>query len=358
MDVNIFEKLINEFSKVPKLEAKAPTYLEISGQPHFENVCSNILAFYFNTNECHGLKDLVLRSFIESINERFEFEDNFETIGIERELFVTDQKRIDIVVETSEIVVTIENKIFHQLINDLNIYKNSIKSIYPKKKYYFVVLSLKYEIVDVGTEFVAVTYESFFEKLKINLGSYFINSNNQYTTFLIDFIQTIENLTKKKTMNKQYSDFFISNKKEIEELIKETERLKSYLGQKVSDLLSVFENEVFDLNKVNSMLIAKWIWQKNTLVFEFDFNEKKIWLPFVIDYNQITGLIYVRKDKNNINENDELLSKLDLLNSLDTLKYNKEGRLIIYEKEIQFTEINIEEFANELIKIISKIKII
>lgn len=358
MNIKIFDELIQKFIKLPKAKTKMPTYLEISGQPHFENVCSNILAFYFNTNECHGLKDLVLRSFLESLDEKIEFEDNFKTIAIERELFVTDQKRIDIVVETSEIVVTIENKIFHQLINDLNIYENSIKSIYPNKKYYFAVLSLKNEIVDDGTEFVAVTYDSFFEKLKINLGNYFINSNNQYTTFLIDFIQTIENLTTKKTMNKQYLDFFIANKKEIDELIKETERLKSYLGQKVNDIISVFENEVFDLNKINPKLISKWIWQKNTIVFEFDFNEKKIWLPIVIDYSQITGLIYVRKDKNNINENDELLSKLELLKSFDTLKYNTEGRLIIYEKEIQFTEINIEEFANELIRIISKIKII
>lgn len=357
MDIIKFEKLFQEFNKLPKAKTRTPTYLEISGQPHFENVCSNILSFYFNTKECHGLKDLVLLSFLESLNDKFEFEDNFETISIERELYVTDQKRIDIVVETSEIVVTIENKIFHQLINDLNIYENSIKSIYPNKKYYFAVLSLKNEIVDEGTEFVAVTYESFFEKLKINLGNYFIYSNNQYTTFLIDFIQTIENLTKNKTMNKQYLDFFIANKKEIEELIKETDKLKSYLGQKVNDIISVFENEVFDLIKINPKLISKWIWQKNTIVFEFDFNEKKIWLPFVIDYNKITGLIYVRKDKNNINENDELLSKLELLNSFDTLKYNDEGRLIIYEKDIQFTEINIDEFANELIRIISKIKI-
>ena len=84
MEIIKFEKLIQEFSKLPKAKTKMPTYLEISGQPHFENVCSNILAFYFNTNECHGLKDLVLRSFLESLDEKIEFEDNFETFYFNR----------------------------------------------------------------------------------------------------------------------------------------------------------------------------------------------------------------------------------------------------------------------------------
>ena len=349
MDINIFEKLINEFSKVPKLEAKAPTYLEISGQPHFENVCSNILAFYFNTNASHGFKDLVLRSFIECFDESLLVEYDIETINIEREFYVEEQKRIDIVIECNDLVITIENKIYHILNNELNLYEKSIESRYPNKKHKFIVLSLKEENTE-STSFVAVTYEKFFYRLKQNLGWYFVNSNNQYTTFLIDFIQTIENLTKVEKHNQKYIEFYFKNRNEVESLVKEHDDLKKALHSKVNylyDSISIAEN---------SRIIKKWIWQKNTIVFEFDFGDKKVWLPFVIDFNKIIGLIYVKKDKNNLNENDELLSKLVLLDKYEVLKYNKEGRLIIFERDILFTEINIETIANEIIQIISMIK--
>lgn len=38
--------------------------MDISGYPHYENVCSNILAFYFNPLEEHNLNNLVINSFI------------------------------------------------------------------------------------------------------------------------------------------------------------------------------------------------------------------------------------------------------------------------------------------------------
>jgi len=136
MDITKFKNLIDDFNKLPKSEKILPTYLEISGQPHFENVCSNFLAYYFNTNESHGLKDLVLKSFIECFDEKLLDEYDIETINIERELYVDEQKRIDIVIECNDLVITIENKIYHILNNRLDLYEQSIKRKYLDKKEY------------------------------------------------------------------------------------------------------------------------------------------------------------------------------------------------------------------------------
>jgi hypothetical protein len=359
MDINKFKNLIDDFNKLPKSEKLLPTYLEISGQPHFENVCSNILAFYFNTNESHGFKDLVLKSFIECIDENLLDEYDIETINIERELYVDEQKRIDIVIECNDLVITIENKIYHILNNRLDLYVKSIKNKYhDKKEHKFFVLSLKEENPK-NENFLPITYEKFFYKLKQNIGGYFVNSNNQHTTFLIDFIQTIENLTKMKTHNEKFLDFYIQNKDEILELIKENNELEDSLSKKVqglSSLLEIYNNEESQ-NKVK--FSNKFIWAKKSIVLEFDIEQKMVWLTIHFEFDRMTIRLYVRKNrKNNIYENDEILDRLYILKDKSSYKRDNKGRIIIQEKEIKFTEIDDEEFVFQINQIISEIRIV
>ena len=44
-----YQKFFTDFSKLDKMEDTFVTFMELSGYPHFENVCSNILSFYFDT---------------------------------------------------------------------------------------------------------------------------------------------------------------------------------------------------------------------------------------------------------------------------------------------------------------------
>lgn len=348
----IFEKLLNEFIKLPKLEEVLPTYLEISGQPHFENVCSNILAFYFDTTETHKLKNLVLRSFIESFNIMVLEEYDIDTINIYRELYINENKRIDIVIEFSNMVITIENKIYHLLNNDLELYEKSIREKYPnKEKHIFVVLSLKDEKIEKSS-FININYNTFFEKLKQNIGFYFVNSNNQYTTFLIDFIKTIENLTNMETLNKEYFNFFLQNKTVIDNLIEENDKLKKNLFSKVSTIFNLLpESE-------SPIIFKKWIYLKYVIVFDFNFNDDIIALDIVFELNNVKALLFTRKSKSGISK-DDLLDKLEIIKENQNLKNNKNGkdRLIVFEENINFNEIDANDFVSKIEKIISKIKI-
>ena len=56
-----FTKILIDFKSIPK-HKRTRTFMEISGYPHYENVCSNILKFYLDTKNEHGLKNLVLNS--------------------------------------------------------------------------------------------------------------------------------------------------------------------------------------------------------------------------------------------------------------------------------------------------------
>ena len=41
--------------------------MEIGGYPHYENVCSNFLAFFFNPERPHGLGSLFLDALVGSV---------------------------------------------------------------------------------------------------------------------------------------------------------------------------------------------------------------------------------------------------------------------------------------------------
>jgi len=117
--------------------------MEISGYPHYENVCSNILKFYLDPTNEHGLKDLVLNSLLHLIDKDFHFDLDFEQIEVYREHKTINDNRLDLVVLTDNYAIGIENKIFHHLHNDLTDYKNTVKSFcYNSRKPVCIVLSL------------------------------------------------------------------------------------------------------------------------------------------------------------------------------------------------------------------------
>ena len=42
------EALLNEFARLPPHEDRPLTFMEIAGYPHYENVCSNTLAYFLD----------------------------------------------------------------------------------------------------------------------------------------------------------------------------------------------------------------------------------------------------------------------------------------------------------------------
>jgi hypothetical protein len=57
--------LIEAFHSVPRQEPVRPTFMEISQYPHYENVSSNILAFFLDPSNPHGLGSLCLDALLE-----------------------------------------------------------------------------------------------------------------------------------------------------------------------------------------------------------------------------------------------------------------------------------------------------
>lgn len=105
-----FTKILLDFKSIPRKKRKK-TFMEISGYPHYENVASNILKFYLDPSNEHGLKDLVLNSLLHLIDEDFQFDNDFEQIEVYREHKTIEENRLDLVILTDNYAIGIENKV-------------------------------------------------------------------------------------------------------------------------------------------------------------------------------------------------------------------------------------------------------
>lgn len=92
-----YKEMLNTFKNINTKKKKSlKTFMEVSGYPHFENVASNILTFFFTSDEEHGLNDLFFKSLIEIVYK--EDSVNYHSVYAEREYvtlnFITTMERM------------------------------------------------------------------------------------------------------------------------------------------------------------------------------------------------------------------------------------------------------------------------
>ena len=84
--VDAATKLLDDFKKLPGRVARPRTFMEIAGYPYLENVCSNVLAFFMDPEESHGLGSLVLDALLSIGHSTETTEDIGGNISVEREV--------------------------------------------------------------------------------------------------------------------------------------------------------------------------------------------------------------------------------------------------------------------------------
>jgi hypothetical protein len=286
-EVIAFEKLISAFQKVPTFKAPPPTFMEIAGSPHYENVCSNILAFYFDPTQPHGFGDLMVKSLLESIGKLDMLNEIGNILTVQREDITYNQKRIDLVMTTSNCVIAIENKIYANLYNDLDDYSSYVNQCYKKSIQIKVVLSLNSIQYAIQAGFIGVTYASLFSSVKKNIGNYLITADTKYVTHLIDFIQTIQNLKKMVQISPEVLDFFAKNIERVEELLEANKQINNLILEKVYQLRDNLEPPPAH--------VKQWIWEKRDLVHDFNLGDAEVAVDTVIGIDGITICIWVRR---------------------------------------------------------------
>jgi hypothetical protein len=344
--IEIFEKLLLDFQKIPRVKENQPTFIEIAGFPHYENVCSNILSFYFSTYKSHGLKDLFIKSLFECIGEDDKTKTQIEINNIEREVSTNKGNRLDIVIESDSFVIGIENKIWANLYNDLTDYSKHLDKHYKEFEKIKIVLSINGVSEDkLCCGFRSVKYSDFLNRVKYNLGDYSLNAETKYLIYLIDFINTIQNLTKPNIMNKEMFEFFLENQDVLDDLFEERDKLNN----EIQNMILQIRSRVDEL----SGQVRQWVYQKCNLVHDFTMSDGIIVaVDCIINLRGLEIKVWVRSG-NVTNEN--YLNSLLYFKENPIIDYPSNHWIQIYKPQDMPFSTPIEEVAGKLNHILQRI---
>jgi hypothetical protein len=259
MDIEIAELL----DKLPKtIEAKW-SYLETIGVAHRETIMANLLAFYFNPNEIHGLDDVFIKALLQT--EPFELKekkpseipsqvttiakDGFGWANVIVEDSTDDNKRLDILIETEKLVIAIEFKINHELNNPLTSYVSRVKQKCGKKETRYIVLTPYWKepvgaALEGDTKFKQVIISHFIANVAalVKKEDKLTRLDAQQVMLYNDFINTIENRKIRVNMINEYvgkvEKGHLSHEK-IEEAFVQFNQLKTDIENKTKELLKL-----------------------------------------------------------------------------------------------------------------------
>ncbi|MBD2033626.1 PD-(D/E)XK nuclease family protein [Leptolyngbya sp. FACHB-321] len=257
MKTDQFHQLLDAFKSLSS-PIKDPTFMEIAGYPHYENVCSNILAFYFQPDAPHGLSDLCLKALM-SLASDYEPQSN---VTVEREVVTKAGNRIDILIQSDTHLIAIENKIYHSAVNPFHDYAAFLQQQRSHRKLTMFLLSL-YPVEDQNLHgFIPIRYADFFSKLRPLMGDYLVGANTKFLISLTDFIETIENLMRGSVMDESMFNLFNERGSEIVALLEEVNKFKAELRKKVSELGSLIDYQ----NK--PVEIKQWYYRKERALLD------------------------------------------------------------------------------------------
>ena len=254
--------------------------MEISGYPHFENVCSNILQFYLQPSNEHGFDTLFLDSLISAAGQTLA--SKTEEVNVRREEPTDKYNRIDLVIEADKYLIGIENKIFASPYNPFDDYMCHLKSRANGRQIYGVLLSLR--PVKPFPElhgFIPVSYKQFLQEILSNFGSYILTAQESHLTFFRDFIRTMQNLQETTAMDQERLAYFHENQANIKTLLAEVDNLCGEMRYKVKQV------EVLLYPETSSSLysISHGLWRSKAELVDFIYCHFHLGSPLSLQLN-------------------------------------------------------------------------
>lgn len=264
-------KLLLSYQAIPCSE-KQVSIFDISGYPHYENVCSNILAFYLNPFKEHGLSSLLLSALLQLTGNPDEQRPRH--IDVIREFGTDNGGRLDIAIISDKYFIGIENKIFYELSNNLADYKNTIDRhadsmhLEPIR----ILLTLQPTKISADTGFINIDYPTLWKEVRTKFGFYAKSTSQKWMSYLIDFMDTTQSFTG-GTMEFSSTDlFFIENNDLIEKFVKDRD---SFL-MKLNNRILILKEIISKLAPLPKSLDSQWVYASSCLVHDYNLSGNKI----------------------------------------------------------------------------------
>ena len=321
-NAEVTKTLLDAFSKqVPPRRDRPPTFMEISGYPHYENVCSNILAFFFDPENPHGFGRLFLDALLAIGGKKDQVASLNGDVRVHREVHTKGEKYIDLLIESESHAILIENKIYARTdYNPWEDYARYVDSLERPNifKYLLTIVpiaeDLKNKIDQHG--FRNIAYSQLISNIRGRLGHYAAGADTRYLTFTLDFLNTIDNFVEGIRMNRALVDFLKKedNTAEVQRFYEEIDAYKDELRKMVTQLGHL--TYVTDLPK-------PWKWREKYSLFDIlvheiehsSFKDDNIVVNTIINPEGWTFTVFLRNEPADPGEWEklkELLVKLEI----------------------------------------------
>ena len=243
MDTQTAASLLDEFEELPGRISRPQTFMEIGGYPHYENVCSNFLAFFFGPQDSHGLGSLFLDALVGSVG----IADGEGGLGgdvtVEREVVTEAGNRIDLLITSDSHAVLIENKIFAAVANPFEDYAAYLRSLknrngdpYRDENKVKVLLTLYPSGEGAEWGFCNLTHAGFASAVRCRLGHHIYEADTHYLTLMIDFLNTLEHLGEGTRMNQEFVKLLGDRGDEVEAFLRGTAEVRGEARRKARAL--------------------------------------------------------------------------------------------------------------------------
>lgn len=230
--------------KIPEREV---TFFDSAFRKHHENPTTELLGFFLDPNEIHGLSDTFYKGLTKAIQEEINQQDygTFQDLAIE---YVTeDNKRIDLWVETETALIVVEAKIDYQQNNPIKSYqkwaRNKVKN--TQKNIIYMVLN-----VDGKTSFKdwsALSFQLLTHYLRDFLAKQSLtNPLNKWFILAREFLLHLENYIEIMETDMDVINFVMGNHGEIQKLFVLREQGYNEIRNHILNQLNThFEDSVF-----------------------------------------------------------------------------------------------------------------
>ena len=202
--------------KIPEREA---TFFDFALRKYHENPTTELLSFFLDPNEVHGLDDTFYRGLVETIQTEFRPHDfgNFQDLAIEQ--VTNDNKRIDLWLETDTSLIIIEAKIDHQQINPVKSYQSWAKEKTKSTNKDIIKLVLNVDGQSDFKDWSAISFNTLAMHVRHFLAKQsLINPFNKWFILAREFLLHLENYNEIVETDMDIVNFVIGQYNDIQKL--------------------------------------------------------------------------------------------------------------------------------------------
>lgn len=253
-DLDQAQQMLAQFKRLSFPVAAKTTFLDLVGFKHKEEISSKLLAFFLDSKAEHSLGDLCLQSLFELAGQPQSSKIN--TINLIQEQRCSSQDadgtgRIDLLIETDDFVVAIENKINHVMNNPFALYRDHCYAKYPDHQKLLVILGL-HAPDKLPEQFVFVSHYDLYRHIKQQLPAHLLRADHHYLTFLLDYISTFEAHNPNSETGKMEQaivDFYRNNLDLLTQIMDNKHHVQTYYQQQVDatvqELSGLLDQDLF-----------------------------------------------------------------------------------------------------------------